>query len=130
MKKLMQLKEYLLEMAFLALLVRVAAVGCGIGEALAMISVVSSMGYNKYLAKSKIEQYEELNNKIKSENEALRFQINAEFEKLMESQKDLTARVSSLAMDKSIRRMNESQVPTGDLVLGPGTQNSTTKRYF
>jgi hypothetical protein len=133
MEKLMQVKNYLLELAFVALLARILSVGCGIGEALAVISLVSSMTYSKWLTKSKMDQYEELKNKINSDNEALKSQINAEFAKLMESHKDLTARVSSLAMDKSIRRMNESQVQTTPIygVSADGTVTPTaTKRYF
>ncbi len=128
MEKLTQVKNYLLELAFIALLVRVVSVGCGVGEALALISVVSSMTYNKFLTKAKLEQYDELILKISSEKNELTAKIDAIYQQLTESHADLTARVGAIAMEKSIRRTNESQAPVSanTLVPSPGT----TKRYF
>lgn len=60
MQKIMQIKDYLLELSFLALLIKVIITGAGIGEAIAIVSLVSSMGYNKWLNKQKVEQYDEL----------------------------------------------------------------------
>lgn len=60
MQKFMQLKNYLLELSFLALIIRSIFVGAGIGEALAIGFVVISISYREYLNKSKVDQYEEL----------------------------------------------------------------------
>lgn len=103
MKKIMQVKDYLLELAFIALLIRVVAVGCGIGEALALISIVSSIGYNKYLAKTKITEREEIETKF---NESL--------EQLSKDLKDTQAKVNSLSLNSGVRRaVNEQETATG-----------------
>jgi uncharacterized protein with von Willebrand factor type A (vWA) domain len=136
MEKLTQVKNYLLELAFIALLVRVLSVGCGIGEALALISVVSSMTYNKFLTKAKTDQYDELILKINSDNEKLEAKftseknelnskIDAMFEKLTETQTELVTKLSYVTTDKSLRRTNESQ--TQNVI---GVQSGPAKRYF
>lgn len=73
MNKLMQIKDYLLELSFLALLIRVVLLGAGIGESLALVSIVISMSYARYLNKSKIEdrdslvaEINEIKNKVNS----------------------------------------------------------------
>jgi len=64
MKKLEFIKEHMLELAFILFVLRLVGVGAGIGDALALLSVVILIGYNKYLSKTKIDQTEELNKKI------------------------------------------------------------------
>ena len=100
MQKLNQLKDYLLELSFLALLIKIILVGAGIGEALAIISLVFSMAYTKWLNKTKLEQYEELMNKINSDKE--------EFKKEIEN---LNSKLTGIALDKSIKRtsLNEQE---------------------
>jgi hypothetical protein len=87
MQKLLQLKNYLLEASFLALLVYTLINGVEIGAALVLISLVSSMGYDKFLNKSKIDQ-----------NEALRKEID-----------EIKSKVNSLSIDKSLRRTTNEQ---------------------
>jgi hypothetical protein len=115
MKKLSMIKDYLLELAFLALLVRVVAVGCGIGEALALVSVVSSMGYNKWLAKSKVTEREELEAKWQ-----------AAFLELSDELKATQNKVSSLSVNQTVRRTTPNE-PQALPQLQP---NGTPKRWF
>lgn len=116
MKNLSIIKDYLLELAFLALLIRVVAVGCGIGEALALVSVVSSMGYNKWLAKSKLTDREELDQKWQTA-----------FQELSEEIKSAQNKISSLSVNQSVRRTtpNEPQAAIAQL-----QSNGQPKRYF
>lgn len=112
MDKFMKLKDYLLELAFLALLIRVVAVGCSVGEAIALVSVVSSMGYNKFLAKKKVEQYDEILSQIKTNHD----DISKKYD-------DVVAKLASITMEKSIKRtVNEPQERSN-----PG---AAPKRYF
>lgn len=98
MQKFIQLKEYLLELSFLALLIRIIVVGAGIGEALALISLVLSMGYTKWLTKSKIEQYEELKSLVSSESE----KNEKKFEQIF-------AKFNSQNMEKQLRKGASSE---------------------
>lgn len=102
MQKFMQLKDYLLELSFLALLIRIICVGAGIGEALAVISLVLSMAYNKWLTKSKVEQEEQLTNSINSMKE--------DYDKKFES---IFAKMNSQVMDKELRKPQNEQKATG-----------------
>lgn len=76
MQKFMQIKEYLLELSFLALLIRIICVGAGIGEALAVVSLVVSMAYNKWLTKTKLDQYQELKDALIENKKELQASIN------------------------------------------------------
>ena len=88
MEKMAKLSGYLLEIAFLCLMVRILILGASIAEALAMFSLVISMAYNKWLVKSNIDDKETINKKID----------------------DLATRVQALSMDRALRRTtNESQ---------------------
>lgn len=88
MEKFTQIKEHLLEIAFFTLLIRMLIPGAGIAEALALISVVVSIAYGKYLNKDKVTQYEELKKQLE----------------------DMAAKVNSLAIEKSFRKpVNEVQ---------------------
>lgn len=78
MQKFMQLKNYLLELSFLALIIRSLFVGAGIGEALAIGFVVISMGYKEYLNKSKVDQYEELKSLVEDSHS----QANKKFDEI------------------------------------------------
>lgn len=75
MQKFIQLKEYLLELSFLALLIRIICVGAGIGEALAVVSLVLSMAYTKWLNKAKVEQFDELKSQIENSHKELSEQL-------------------------------------------------------
>lgn len=88
MEKLIKIKDYMLEMAFLALIVRIAILGAGIGDAIAILAVVASLAFGRYLNKAKIEKADEIDKKIE----------------------DLASQVQSLKIDKAIRRsVNETQ---------------------
>lgn len=89
MEKLTKLKEYLLEIAFICLMVRMLIFGASIAEALALFCLVSSIAYEKWLVKSNLDDKETINKKID----------------------DLATRVQALSMDRALRRTtNESQV--------------------
>ena len=105
MQKFMQIKEYLLELSFLALLIKILIVGAGIGEALVAISLASSIAYKMWLAKSKIEQFQELTDSIGTK--ANQTEV-AELKLLMET---LDSRLQSVTFDKSIKRttVNEQE---------------------
>jgi len=64
MQKFINLKNYLLELSFLALLIKVLYSGAGIGEALVFISLVVSMAYNKWLHKTEEDKYKDILNKL------------------------------------------------------------------
>jgi shikimate 5-dehydrogenase len=77
MNKLVELKEYLSELALFALFCRIVFLGAGIGDAIAVIALVLSMGYNKWLVKNKIDDRAELEQKIEAiANLAQKLQIN------------------------------------------------------
>jgi len=113
MKNLPAIKDYLLELAFLALLIRVVAIGCGLGEALALVSVVVSMAYNKWLVKNKIEDRAELEARL----DAALKDVNEKFD-------SMSNKVNSLSMNQSMKRTepNEQKTPISGL--------GTAKRYF
>lgn len=71
----MQIKEYLPELSFLALLVRFLFVGAEIGTALAFISIAILMGYKHFVNKSKLDQYEEIKTKIDTSHDELTKQV-------------------------------------------------------
>lgn len=88
MEKMAKLKEHLLEVAFICLMIRMLISGATIAESLAIFCLVSSMGYNKWITKSNIEDKDAINKKID----------------------DLATRVQSLSLDRALRRTtNESQ---------------------
>lgn len=101
MQKLNDLKDNLLELSFLALLIKTILFGAGIGEALAIISLVISMTYNKFLNKSKMDQYQEIISRINSDKELLLKEIEL-----------LNNKVTGLTLDKSIKRtsLNEQEI--------------------
>lgn len=113
MKKLSTIKEYLLELAFLALLVRIVAIGCGLGEALAVVSLVGSMAYNKWLAKAKLDDKAELETRL----EAALKEVNEKFD-------DMSNKVNSLSMNQSVKRTAPNEQKTPVALGGP------EKRYF
>lgn len=112
MKKLLDLKEYLPELAFVAILARILAVGCGIGEALAVISLVSSMAYTKWLTKAKLSDKEQIDAQIKT--------LTEDFTKQIEN---LNTRVNSVALQNGVRRTSNDQETTLPA-------NSIAKRRF
>lgn len=62
-----KLSNYGLELAFLAILIRMLLLGTGIGEAIVAISLVISITYKKfYLGHKKIEDKEQIMNEIDS----------------------------------------------------------------
>lgn len=93
--------KYLLELAFICLMIRILSLGAGIGESLAAISLVGSLAYKAWLNKNQQDDLQALNKKYD----------------------DLATQVQSIQMDRALRRTaNEPKVeikPTG-----------TTKRFF
>lgn len=80
--------KYLLELAFICLMVRILVLGAGIGESLAMISLVGSLAYKAWLNKSQHNELEAINKKYD----------------------DLATQVQSIQMDRALRRsVNESK---------------------
>lgn len=82
MQKLMQIKDYLLEIAFLFLLGRIIMVGASMGEAIAVVSLVLSMAYNKWLNKTADTRYESLYKDIE----------------------DMKSKINSLSLDKGLQK--------------------------
>lgn len=109
MQKFMQVKNYLLELSFLALLVKFLFFGTEIGIALAIISLVISMAYNKWLAKAKLEQYEELVNQMKSDKEALEAKMIADKAELNERIDLAFGKIGNLSLDSSVRNVVTSE---------------------
>lgn len=107
-----KLSAYLLEVAFVALLVRTLAVGCGIGEALALISIVSSIVYREYMTKGIIQDRVELEARLEKALE----EVNKKLD-------DTSNKVNSLSMNQSMKRTTTNEQKTIS-ELEPG------KRYF
>lgn len=112
MQKFMQIKEYLLELSFLALLIRTVILGAGIGEALVIIFLVISMAYAKWLVKNDLSEREEMRLELKAQRE--------EFEKKFS---ELFARLNNQNIDKQLRRGVTSDVQVENI-------GSSTKRLF
>lgn len=92
MKKIIALKEHLMELALVGLLFRSILVGAGIGDSIAIVSIVLSMAYTKFLNKEKIDATEEIQKKLE----------------------DLTNKVQSISLDRGLRvTKNEQQKPAG-----------------
>ena len=92
MKKMTELANFLPELAFIAFIIKSVIYGTGIGDALAIISFVISMGYKHYLSKTKVDDVEDINRKIDA----------------------ISAKIQSLSIDRSIKRSaNEQKVETG-----------------
>lgn len=106
-----KLSAYLLEVAFIALLVRTLVIGCGIGEALALISIVISIVYREYLAKGIIQDKVELESRLEL---ALK-EVNEKFD-------DMSNKVNSLSMNQSMKRISTNEPKA--------QQIDSTKRYF
>jgi hypothetical protein len=86
MQKLLQIKEYLLELSFSALLIRTLFLGAGIGEALAFISLVISICYKSYLAKSEVKATSDMQKQLD----------------------EMSSKINSLSMDR-LRKNNEQE---------------------
>lgn len=87
MEKLTNALGYLPELAFFALMVRIVTVGAGIGDAIAIISIVASMGYKLYISKAKVSEKEAMDKKME----------------------EIAAQVQSLSMDRALRRQVNEQ---------------------
>lgn len=98
MQKFTNLKNYLLELSFLALLVRIICFGAGIGEALVFVSLVVSMGYNKWLTKTNEDKYLELKNQMEKDREEYLRKFD-----------NITAKFSSQSIDKSYKKQVENE---------------------
>lgn len=123
MQKFTSFGKYLLELSFLALLIRFIFFSAEIGISLAIISLVISMAYNKWLEKAKITQYEEIISKLetqKKEAEALRIVDKQELQERI----DLAfARIGNLSLDNSIKNVVTSE-------KSQKLQTPSTKRLF
>lgn len=123
MQNITSLGKYLLELSFLALLIRFIFFGAEIGISLAIISVVVSMAYNKWLEKAKITQYEEIINRLnsdKAELEAARIADKAELQERI----DLAfAKIGNLNLDNSIKNVVTSE-------KSQKLQTPSTRRLF
>lgn len=107
MQKFMQIKNYLHELSFLALLIKFMFLGAGIGEALVAIILVISMAYNKWLTKVKVDQYEELKELISKKTDI------GDFKEMQDQFKNVEGRLNNFALEKSTKRVapNEESVP-------------------
>lgn len=123
-QKLYELMYALLpETALLALSIRLVVLGASIGDAIALIGLVTLIGYKRFLSKKKVEQADELQRSINSLNEqreldklALKDEING-----------LRNAINALKMDKAFqlnKRVNLEQENT------TGQQQAPVKRLF
>lgn len=130
MQKFMQIKEYLLELSFLALLVKILATGAGIGEALAVISLVSSMAYAKWLAKSKIEQYDEIKSLISNLESEYRTKFEVLDQNVNHKLDSLAARMGSKDLIEKSFRKTGSNEQIQETVVNLQDASKQHKRYF
>lgn len=87
MEKMTRILGYLPEMAFVGLTIRAMVMGTGIGDAVAILSLVLSIGYAKYLNKSKVDEKAEIDKKIE----------------------DLSTQIQSLRMERAVKRTSNEQ---------------------
>lgn len=105
-QKLYELMYALLpETALLALSIRLVVLGASIGDAIALVGLVSLIGYKRFLTKKKVEQADEIQQSINSLNEqreldklALKDEING-----------LRNAINALKMDKAFQ-LNSKRV--------------------
>lgn len=109
MQNITSLGKYLLELSFLALLIRFIFFGAEIGISLAIISVVVSMAYNKWLEKAKITQYEEIINRLNSDKAELEAARIADKNELQERIDLAFAKIGNLNLDNSIKNVVTSE---------------------
>lgn len=109
MQKITSLGKYLLELSFLALLIRFIFFSAEIGISLAIISVVISMAYNKWLEKAKITQYEEIINRLNSDKAELEAARIADKNELQERIDLAFAKIGNLNLDNSIKNVVTSE---------------------
>lgn len=123
MQNITSLGKYLLQLSFLALLTRFIFFGAEMSVAFAIISLVVSMAYNKWLEKAKITQYEEIINRLDSEKaqlEALRIADKVELQERI----DLAfAKIGNLNLDNSIKNVVTSE-------KSQKLQTPSTRRLF
>lgn len=100
MQKLMQVKNYLLEASFTALLVYVLCTGVSVGAALVLVSLVGSMAYDKFLTREKIETSEAMLKDIE----------------------DLKNKVNTLSLEKGLRRTTNEQEASTTATKKPVTK--------
>ncbi len=81
------IEKYLLETAFICLMLRMLILGTGIGESIAAVSLVASLAYKAWLNKTQIDELAEINKKYE----------------------ELATVVQSLQMDKAVRRSVSEQ---------------------
>ena len=93
------------ETALLALSIRLVVLGASIGDAIALVGLVSLIGYKRFLTKKKVEQADEIQQSINSLNEqreldklALKDEING-----------LRNAINALKMDKAFQ-LNSKRV--------------------
>jgi flagellar biosynthesis component FlhA len=112
MQKLIeQIKEYLPEMAFLAVLVKCLYAGTGIGESLFLVSVVVLMGYQAFLKKEK----ESLSEKFQKQLDEINKKVTGDLE-------DIKSKVNSLSIEKLRVRNSNEEIPVN--------KPATPKRLF
>jgi hypothetical protein len=85
MKMLAQMNEYLLELPFLAVLIRTLVLGMGIGEAVVLVALIAGMAYKSFTNRRVIEE-------------------NESFAKELE---DLKSKINGLSAVNGLRRTNE-----------------------
>lgn len=136
MQKFIQFKEYLLELSFLALLIRIVCVGAEMGTALAVVSVVISMAYNKWLTKSKVEQYDELKSLVESKFNEMEVKHKALEEISQQRFDNIAAKFSSQNLENAFTKKAtdlQKLVNQVDEVLNGDSnvpQQKTRQRYF
>lgn len=130
MKKLMQIKKYLPEIAFVALMGKVMFTSAGLPESLALISLVVSISYTKWLNKYKDERYERLEKLSNSRQLAIEEKFASMRDAYEDRIKTVENRVSSLFMEKGVKAVSNEQTAVGE----PGNQypglQSKPKKYF
>jgi hypothetical protein len=124
MQNFSNVRKYLLELSFLALLIRfIFFSSAEIAISLVLISVVLSMAYNRWLEKAKITQYEEIITKMKNDKEELNSLILERSNEITERMDVAFSKIGNLSLDQSIKNVVTSE-RTQKL------QSATNKRLF
>lgn len=109
MQKITNVGKYLLELSFLALLIKFIFFSAEIGIALAIISLIVSMSYNKWLNKEAVSQYQEIITQLKSDKAELLTLIQSNKVEMDERLDLAFGKIGNLTLDNSIKNVVTSE---------------------
>lgn len=123
MQKLTDLKNYLHELSFLALTIKMLFFSAGYGEALVLIFLVISMAYKHWIAQKQVDQYSEVKSLLEKNNAEQLALINDHIQKTEYKFDNIAAKFNSQNIEKSF------QTKTPFRLEPQGEQNEQKRRF-